>query len=123
MVKVITKEEGFSLNDIRLLFDETFNDHILLSSCFTDEYTKTLLETNKEDQLEFVTGVYDDSGTIFHNEMKRKVEDHQKLTVKYLKDFETNSPDTKIERDIEDGFVYDYYRTITYNNKFIVFSN
>jgi len=123
MFKVITKHDGFSIDDIKSIFDGSFNDHILLSSCFTDEYTIILLKTNKIDQLEYVTGIFDDSGTIFHNEMKHKVEDHQKLTVKDLKDFKTNHPYIKIERDVEDGFVYDYYKTITYNDKYLVFSN
>lgn len=94
------------------------NDVPLYNSCFYSKHTEELLSTGRIEQFEPITGIYDEGGLFTADfDMQRKKEP---IKLKELRNISEHKKEYRIERDIDDGYVYDFYENIVYYKGAIV---
>jgi len=121
MVYVYSKKD-FTLRDF-IKLSEVFNkDAKILNSCMTTNYTKMKLEKNDITDFELITGFYPEFDIIADFNFG-PIDVNKALTVEYLlnliqsKNIDLNR---HIERDVDDGYVFQEYDNIVFNNYFII---
>ena len=123
-MKVLNKKDGFILSEL-LDFTKDANDNVeLYESCVAEDFTKIILRDIREGfqklNLEPIIDFYNEGHSIVSLSTFNK---GVPITLASIREFSIQQKEVlalKIERDVDDGYVYDNFETAILTYKYLV---